>query len=289
MSAADVLLRASPPLTRGELLVPGYEVVDLLSRGNALDVYDVWSRDRECRCIAKVPRPDRLEHRRTVRRLRTEGWLLGRLRHPHIVTCYEVVEGAVPAVILEMLTGSTVSYVLDEMVERLTVEESAWLGVQLCSAIGYLHRHGWLHLDLKPANIVAESGTAKLIDLSIARKPGPGPAGIGTREHMSPEQAAGGVLSEASDVWGIASVLFECLAGRLPFEDHMGEKGEKRYPQLEMAAPSLGRYLDGPAGLIEAIDAGLRAEPARRPSVAALSRALQESAGIDPRAPRVAP
>ncbi|MGH2675475.1 MAG: protein kinase domain-containing protein, partial [Actinomycetota bacterium] len=149
----------------------------------------------------------------------------------------------------------------------------------------YLHRHGWLHLDLKPANIVAESGTAKLIDLSIARKPGRGSAGIGTREHMSPEQAAGGVLSEASDVWGIASVLFECLAGRLPFEDHMGEKGEKRYPQLEAPAPSLGRYFDGPPGLIEAIDAGLGAEPVGRPSVAALSRALQGSAGVDPRVP----
>lgn len=287
MSSLDALLQAPPPLTRGRLLVPGYEVVDHLSRGNALDVYDVWSLDRECRCIAKVPRPDKLEHRRTVRRLRTEGWLLGRLRHPNFVTCYELIDGPVPAVILEMLTGATLAYVLDEMEDRLTVEESAWLGVQLCSAVGYLHRHGWLHLDLKPANIVAESGTAKLIDLSIARKPGRASAGIGTREHMSPEQAGGKNLTEAADVWGIASVLFECLAGRLPFEEHMGEKGEERYPQLEMPAPSLGGYLDGQAKVVEAIDAGLRSEPASRPSVTALSLALQEAAGIDPRAPRV--
>lgn len=286
MSAPDLMLEERPPVTRGRLLVPGYEVVGHLSRGNALDVYDVWSQDRGCRCIAKVPRPDKLEHRRTVRRLKTEGWLLGRLRHPNIVTCYELADGPVPALILEMLTGATLSYVLDEMVERLTVEESAWLGVQLCSAVGYLHRHGWLHLDLKPANIVAETGIAKLIDLSIARKPGRGSAGIGTREHMSPEQAAGGTLTEAADVWGIASVLFECLAGRIPFEEHMGEKGEERYPQLDMPAPSLGGYLHGQAKLVEAIDAGLRSEPSARPSVREFSVALQEAAGIDPRAPR---
>ncbi|MGH2787231.1 MAG: serine/threonine-protein kinase [Actinomycetota bacterium] len=275
-----------PPLRRRDLILPGYRVVGHISRGNSLDVYDVWSIERECRCIAKVPRPDKLDETRTLRRLATEGWLLQQLHHPHIVTCYEHLEEPHPALILEMLTGHTLAYLLDEEVEQLTLEETAWLGVHLCSAIGYLHRKGWLHLDVKPANIVSEHGRTKLIDLSIARRPGSASAGIGTRENMSPEQARGGRLTTATDVCGIASVLYECLAGRVVFEGHLGEKGEKLFPQLEMPAPSLGRHYDGPAEVIEVIDRALNEEPSERPTLDELFTGLTKAAGIDPEAPR---
>jgi serine/threonine protein kinase len=282
----DPTIDGPPPFGRGHLMAPGYRVVGHISRGNSLDVYDVWSFERDCRCIAKVPRADRLDEIKTRRSLSTEGWLLQQLRHPHIVTCYEVLEEPHPALILEMLIGHTLAYVLDEMVESLSLEETAWLGVQLCSAIGYLHQQGWLHLDVKPANIVSEFGQTKLIDLSIARRPGRGSPGIGTREHMSPEQAAGGELTTATDVYGIASVLYECLAGRVPFDDHLGEKGEERYPQLEMAAPSLGPHYRGSEEVVDLIDRALSEEPTRRPKLKDLRDGIRKIAGIDPEAPR---
>jgi serine/threonine protein kinase len=168
----------------------------------------------------------------------------------------------------------------------LTLEETSWLGIQLCSAINYLHTEGWLHLDVKPANVVSEFGQTKLIDLSVARRPGRGSPGIGTREHMSPEQARGGGLTTATDVYGIASVLYECLAGRVPFEDHLGEAGEEYYPQLEMAAPSLGLHYDGPADLVTLIDRVLSEKSSERPTVTELRNSLRDAAGIDPEAPR---
>ncbi|MGZ4251936.1 MAG: protein kinase domain-containing protein [Solirubrobacteraceae bacterium] len=70
----------------------------------------------------------------------------------------------------------------------------ATLGLQLCSAIGYLHRQGCLHLDLKRSNIICHSGQAKLLDLGISRRPGPSKAGIGTPRHMAPEGELVGVL-----------------------------------------------------------------------------------------------
>ena len=81
----------------------------------------------------------------------------------------------------------------------------AHLGLQLGSALAYLHRERRLHLDLKPSNVIAEAGRAKLIDLSLARPPGPAADGIGTWLYMSPEQARGGVLGPAADVWGLGA------------------------------------------------------------------------------------
>jgi eukaryotic-like serine/threonine-protein kinase len=282
----DRTIEGAPPFHHGKVIRPGYRVVGHIWRSNTLDVYDVWSTERECRCIAKVPRPDKLRDAKTLRRLSTEGWLLQQLRHPHIVTCYEAFPHPQPALILETLAGHTLAYVLDEMIERLTLEEAAWLGLHLCSAIGYLHRKGWLHLDVKPANIVSEFGRTKLIDLSVARRPGTGPAGIGTRENMSPEQARGGELTTATDVYGIASVLYECLAGRVPFEDHLDGKAEERYPQLATPAPSLSLYHDGSPDLTALIDRALSADSSERPTVWELSEGLRNAAGIDPEAPR---
>ena len=82
----------------------------------------------------------------------------------------------------------------------------------------YVHAAGWLHLDLKPSNVIIDAGFAKLIDFSLARAPGNHRAGIGTRPYLAPEQAAGGELGAAADVWGLGSLLFETATGATPFE-----------------------------------------------------------------------
>jgi eukaryotic-like serine/threonine-protein kinase len=263
---------ASPPaLAPGAILAPGYEVLAHLNRGGRLDVYDAWSAERRCRCIGKVLRPDRRAERSARAGLVREGRLLLGLSHPHIVRAYELVERPQPVVILETLTGETLAHLIATRSHRLATVDLAHLGLQLCSAVHYLHSHGVLHLDLKPSNIVSERGQAKVLDLSIARGPGHGQAGEGTPAYMAPEQARGGSLTAATDVWGIGAVLFEAASGQCPF-DTPGATSE--YQQLERRTRPVRTLRRLPSALAKSIDRCLEPNPDRRPSLDEVHRAL---------------
>jgi serine/threonine protein kinase len=199
-----------------------------------------------------------------------EGALLQQLCHPHIVRCYEVLRTPAPVVILETLTGATLAHVV-ESVPRVALDDLAMLGVHLCSAIQYLHRRaGMLHLDLKPSNVIVEHGRSKIIDFSIARPPGTGHRGVGTRQFLAPEQARGDLVTEATDVWGIGGVLFHAATGRTPFD--AVERG--RYEQLERRAHSVRRYRRLPDAFTGVVDACLDPDPVRRPRVGDLRPAF---------------
>jgi eukaryotic-like serine/threonine-protein kinase len=241
-------------------LAPGYEVLAHLSRGRALDVYEVWSEERDCRCVAKVVRPDRLRDRGPRRRLRNEGRLLLSLTHPHLVRAYELIERPHPVLVLETLEGETVAHMVASRRRRLPTPELAVLGLHLCSALRYLHRRGWLHLDLKPSNVIVDAGLAKLIDLSIVRRPGRSRGGVGTRRYMAPEQRNGGVLTEAADVWGLGAVLYEVATGGTDFERPVS--AHRRLPRR----------------LGQALDACLEHDPAARPSLLELAGVLDSVA-----------
>ncbi len=268
-TATEEILEGPPPLDAGEAIAPGYEVITYLHRSNNFDVYDAWSEERACRCIAKTPIPDCVEDKKVVRGLFREGRLLKKLTHPHIVRAYETIRGPRPTLILETLTGATLAYLIDTSPRRLPLKDIVYLGLHLCSAVHYLHRHDILHLDLKPSNIVSEHQMAKILDLSIARPPGRGKKGAGTRNYMSPEQARGDYLSPATDVWGIGAVLFEATTGEEPFNTHDDDNPE-RYEQLERRAESVRAYRRVPGALATAVDACLEPEPARRPALGEL-------------------
>ena len=215
-----------PPLLAGGVLAPGYTIVEHLHQSNNFDVYDVFSEERACRCIAKTPRQDHLGRERTRRGLLREGELLGGLTHPHIARLYEKIEGPPPVLILETLIGETLAHLIDTGYRRLALRDVAHLGLHLCSAVHYLHGHDILHLDLKPSNIVSERGIAKILDLSIAHPPGPTRKGAGTTQYMAPEQVQGHIATPATDVWGIGAVLFEAATAEPPFNAEY----EKTYP-----------------------------------------------------------
>lgn len=264
-------LEEFPPLEPGAPVAPGYEVISHLHRSNNFDVYDVWSEERACRCIAKTPCPDLLEDSATGRRLLREGRLLGGLSHPHLARLYESLREPQPTLILETLTGETLAHLIHRSKRRLPASDIVHLGIHLCSAIHYLHRQGILHLDLKPSNVVSERGLAKVLDLSIARRPGRGKKGAGTDQYMSPEQARGDLVDEAADVWGIGTVLYEAATFKPAFELH---EYEDEYVQLERRADPVRTHRRLPAALASAIDACLEPEPARRPTVDGLMKSL---------------
>jgi serine/threonine protein kinase len=259
------------PLRPGAELAPGYSVISHLSRNAALDVYDAWDERRFCRCVAKLLRPDWLGAERAEQRLRNEGRLLARFSHPHIVRAYETLAAPQTIVIMETLTGETLSHMLARRTRRLALSEVAILGLQLASAVRYMHAHRWLHVDLKPSNVIVDAGFVKLFDLSLARRPGPGRAGVGTRGYLSPEQARGDRLGPATDVWGLGAVLHEVCTGAEPFPDLRGVS----HPQLVMRAPAVRTRRRVPAAFGEALDACLEPDPADRPAVDDVLAALE--------------
>lgn len=264
------------PFAQGTLVAPGCEAIAHLARSNGYDVYDAWSLERGCRVAVKVVRPDRRGEAAVGRRLLAEGRLLMRLRHPHLVACYEVHAAPRAAIVLETIGGETLAHMLDRR-GRLPARELGQLGVQLCSAVGFLHRGGLLHLDLKPANVIAEAGRAKLIDLSHARRPGRVPRGFGTWCYQAPEQARGGRVAAAADVWGVGGLLYEAATGDCAF----GDDGGYDHPQLERAAAPVRAERRGlPAALADAIDACLAADPEARPRLAELAAACEAAARL---------
>jgi eukaryotic-like serine/threonine-protein kinase len=267
--------REPQPFSRGLEVAPGYWILDHLARGNRLDVYDGWSGDRAARVVLKMLRPDREHETRPRRELLREGRLLERLSHPHIVRAYETIDGERPLVVLETLGGQTLDHLLTDG-GPLSEREAAHLGLQLGSAIGYLHRRRILHLDLKPANLIAEAGRVKLIDLSVAGPPGRVRAGTGTWCYMAPEQARGGGVGRAADIWGLGAVLFEALAGEPLYDDDELEE----YPQLARPIPRLRERRPDAGELASLVDDCLRPVPRDRPSVEELLGRLQPRAGI---------
>jgi serine/threonine protein kinase len=261
------------PRQAGSAIAPGYEVVEHLARSAVLDVYDAWSERRNCRCVVKTLRPDRRRDAHAERRLLREGRLLTRLCHPSIVRGYETLREPRPLVAMETLGGETVAHLIER--RRVTAVELAFLGLQLSSAVGYLHAAGILHRDLKPSNVIAENGRAKLIDLSVARRPGPTKAGVGTWCFMAPEQARGGLVGPPADVWGVGIVLHAAATGDTPFAD-----GDGQYPQLHATAPPLRHERPRlPRALTRAVDACLDPDPAARPSLGELRAQLEPVAG----------
>ncbi|WP_330350868.1 serine/threonine-protein kinase [Streptomyces sp. NBC_00582] len=284
------------PLPPGARPVPGYEILAPLTRTGWLDVYDAWSDERDCRCLLKTLRADRRHEPRLRERLLREGRWLQAFSHPHLVRAYETVETPEPFVVLETLTGETVSHLIGRLRRRLAAHDVAFLGLHLCSALHYLHGRDLLHLDVKPSNVIIDCRRAKLLDLSVARPPGPAPAGIGTPCYLAPEQARGAGLSAAADVWGVGITLYEVATGDLPFPEITatttdgeppggaapsastspgGTYGRRRrYPQLEGRAAPVGTLRRLPGALATAVDACLEPDPTARPDIGSLAAAF---------------
>jgi serine/threonine protein kinase len=276
---------APPVHPPGHQLAPGYLVIQHVRRGEELDSYEVWSCERYCRCFIKTLRPDVTTDASARRQLRREARLLLSLSHPHLVRVYEYVTpqpGQPPILVLENLTGATLSYLLDGGRHRLSFTDLAHLGRHLCSALRYLHHRDYLHLDIKPSNIIASHGIARLIDLSLARRPGRCPPGNGTPGYMSPEQLTGGDLGPPTDVWGLGLVLYQAATGIQPFDipDHSTSTSSNTsimarcHAQLARPAAKIRAHRRLPPEVAHTIDACLHPNPHQRPTLEHLDTTL---------------
>jgi len=254
-------------------LPDGYRPVALLAHGRRLVTWDAWDEERGTRCVVKVLRADRRDEPRVRQAVLLEGHLATTLAHPHLVRGYDVLDDP-PTVVLETLRGATLGALLEEA--PLGLGDVAELGCQLGSVLGYLHRQGWLHLDLKPDNVVVDHGLAVLIDLSLVGRPGVGRPGAGTRGYLSPEQARGHGLSAATDVWGLGMTLIEALTRQAPYGDEATWDSRRRWPLVHRRMPERPRGIESlPEPVRDLLAACVSLDPAARPALAQVMSELE--------------
>lgn len=251
--------------------MPGYRLRTLLHRGRRFDVYDAWSDERDCPVVVKRVRPGAPAE--SARRLLREGRRLQRLSHPGLVRAYEVHREPRAAVVLETLPGQTAAMLFDEQ-GPLTLRDAVEMGRQLVSVTGYLHAHGLVHADVKPGNAIVSGGQIRLLDLSLAQRPGRWRRRAGTPGYLAPEQAALADVTPATDVWGIGLMLLEAASGDDPYPVPCSRYDEIHGP---VAPPTpLHRRRRTSRRFSDLVEAMTQLDPAQRPTLPQVRDTLAE-------------
>ena len=206
------------------LLNNRYQLEKKLDTGGMATVYLAKDLTLERSVAIKILRSDYSKDPAFRERFRQEAKAAANLSHSNIVTIHDFgLDDDRLFIIMEYVPGSTLKDLIDKH-GRLTVEDSIALIVQACAGIGYAHRAGLVHCDIKPQNIlVSHDNRVKVTDFGIARalasiNPEERSEVVwGSPQYFSPEQAAGKPPSPASDVYGLGVILYEMLTGQLPF------------------------------------------------------------------------
>lgn len=273
---------ASWELPEGDQIAPDRYAIKSLGGGNRYEVYLVWDERLYSLAVAKVLRPDQVEDEKALRDLSEEVEVLSALAHPVLIRCFDaVLDGERPHVLIEHLEGPS----LRRLIRRggaLPLQQALPLAAHVAGALQYMAGSGFVHLDVKPDNIVM-GVPPRLIDLSIARRldraaRSKGP--IGTDAYMAPEQCGSedfpGPIGPPSDAWGLGATLAHALAGTRPFprerEDADGGDAE-RFPQLHSDPRPLPDHL--PQELAGLAGEMLDKDPGRRPTCAEVVTRLE--------------
>ena len=201
-----------------------YEVLGVVARGGMGVVYKALDRALERSVAIKMVTGTGEEQRQGLKRFYREAQFTASLRHPNIVTVYDLGEfQGTPYLVMEYLPGRSLQSLLED--QTMTLAEKVRCIRQVCEGLQYAHSRqpSIIHRDIKPANImVLEDGMVKLIDFGIARlgqsKNTRTGFVMGTYQYMSPEQIKNIEIDGRSDIFSTGVVLFHLLTHRLPFE-----------------------------------------------------------------------
>ncbi len=279
----------------GRVIAGQFRVERLLGMGAMARVYLAQQLGLDRPVALKILHRELSRDESATARLRREATIGGRLRHPNLaevlmmgsVEAGATAEGGEPFIVLEYLDGMSLSSALLASGGSLGVLRAVHIALQICDALGEAHALGIVHRDLKPDNVMlvrrgADSDFVKLLDFGMARA-GRDPdfatrdgAVLGTARYIAPEGAQGAKVGPEGDVYAIATLLFQLIAGRTPFDGHSAvailvQQVSATPPDLH----SVGSGRDAPLALCELIARNLAKDPLdRAPNARALGAEL---------------
>jgi serine/threonine protein kinase len=274
----------------GQVFLERYEAIRLLGEGGMGRVYLARHLEMDTPYVVKVMHEHIANNPSFRERFKREIRLMARFKHPNAVVFQEAsLDGPHgPFLVMEYLPGIG----LDRLIarhERFTPTRLHRFLKQLCDVLHAAHAAGIYHLDLKPANLmlldadtpqelikVMDFGLAQIVDRpsegDVKRTVRLSQAAVGTPGYMSPEQVHGGEVDGRADIYSIGVILYQMLAGRLPFPGTTVMEILMAQAQAVDGPPSfasLGVADRVPPGVEDAIRSALALEPAQRPATAA--------------------
>jgi len=266
----------------GDLIAGRYELGELVGTGGMSSVYRAHDRQLERNVALKVLH-ERLgaddEH---VSRFRHEARAVAQLSHPNVVTVIDrFEEDGRQYIVFEYVDGESLKQLLDRT-GPLPVRRALEIALAVADGLAFAHEHGVVHRDVKPQNVLlSRDGEIKVTDFGIARsldaESGLTLTGtvLGTSSYLSPEQASGLHVTPTADVYSLGVVLYELLAGEVPFPG--GNQVVVALQHVNETPPSLlERRPDVPARLAAAVALALQKDPERRfDSMAAFAAELR--------------
>ncbi len=209
----------------GRVLGGRYRLLAPIGRGASAQVYVADDVRLRRQVAVKVLHDALADDQEFLRRFRTEAQAAAALNHPHVMAVYDWGQDGdeSPWIVTEYLGGGSLRALLDRG-HRLTPSQALVVGLQAARGLDYAHRRGFVHRDVKPANLLfGDEGRLRIADFGLARALAeaawtePQGAVVGTARYASPEQAQGLALTGRADVYSLALVLVEAVTGEVPF------------------------------------------------------------------------
>ena len=263
-------MRSMSEANEGRLLNNRYQLLERFGAGGMATIYRARDTLLDRYVAIKILREDKDRNPGFEQQFQHEARAAANLSHPNIVTVYDYgVDNGESFIVMEFVPGTDLKSLLRKR-GRFSVEEGIPLMVQACAGIGYAHRAGLVHCDVKPHNmLVTPDKRLKVTDFGIARalatlSPNERTDVVwGSPQYYAPEQASGHAPSPASDVYSLGVVTYEVLTGTLPFTGSTAEELAHLHLEAKPVAPS--EYVpDLPPALEEIILKVLSKEPSAR-------------------------
>jgi serine/threonine-protein kinase len=226
----------------GQIIKDRYEIEEVLGEGGMAFVYKAKDKQLQRTVAIKTLKPNYVNQEKFVDRFRREAQTADNLNHPNIFQIFDWGIEDEPYFVMEYIEGNTLTSIISSN-RTVGLNDILYIGSQVASGLKEAHKHGLVHRDIKPGNImITPSGKVKVTDFGIVSlqneesditKTG---AVLGTASYISPEQAQGKAVSFESDLYSLGTVLYELITGKPPFSGdspiatatkHLTDKPEK--------------------------------------------------------------